>query len=218
MPPGVILVQPGIERDVLDLVRDVECRRDAVHGGVRRGTEHVFARRLLEDPGRATVVEHGERLQLFGDRDDCETAARGDVTEYGVDVVALDQVAVFGDLVGGRAHLIDVFRHDLGAPEARRVVGSGRFAGVERFDDDFGGVAAGNAERRCGRTGQERYDAELHVGSCRGGLLSLSRTGPEMHQSRGRNQPESGKRAMLHGQSSPGAGRPALAVVARQQT
>ena len=73
---------------------------------------------------------------------------------------------------------------DLRTPKA---FGAWLEVGDERFDDDFGGVAAGNAERRCGRTGQERYDAELHVGSCRGGLLSLSWAGPEMHQSRGRN-------------------------------
>ena len=61
---------------------------------MRLEPEHVFARRLLENAGRAADVEHGERFQLVGDRDDREAAAGGDVTEHGVDLVTVNQVAI----------------------------------------------------------------------------------------------------------------------------
>ena len=123
-----------------------------------------MARGFLEDARRAAVVIDGERLELLGDRRHREAASRGDVADHRIDLVALDEVAEFGDDLRRRAGLVDVFRLDLGAAEAHGVVGRRCGPGVEGLDQDFRAVAPGNAERRRRGTGQERHDAELHGG------------------------------------------------------
>ena len=69
--------------------------------------------RLLEDPRRAAVEEHGQDLELLGDRRDREAAARRDVADDRIDVLALHEVAQLGDLGGRAARLVDVDRLDL---------------------------------------------------------------------------------------------------------
>ena len=172
LAPGVVLVDARVERDVLLLGNEVARGAGVIHGGVRRRAEHVFARLLLEDARRAAIEIDRQRLELFGHRRDREAASRRDVADHRVDLVALHQVAEFGDDLRGRAGLVDEFRLDLGAAEPDRVVGRGRRAGIERLDHDLGAVAARNAERARGRPAQERHDAELdRRGGRRRGLL-----------------------------------------------
>src|SRR5882757_799941 len=161
LAPGVVLVDAGKERDLLFLGDQVARRAGVIHGGVGRRAEHVFARLLLEDPRRAAVEIDGEGLELLGHRGDREAAPRRDIADYGVDLVALHQVAEFGDDLGSRARLVDVLGFDLGAAEPDGVVGRGCRAGVERLDHDLGAVAPGHAERARARAAQERYDADL---------------------------------------------------------
>ena len=120
LAPGVVLVDAGEQRDVLLLGEQVARRGGVIHGRVRRRAEHVFARLLLEDARRAAVEIDGQRLELVGDRRHREAASRRDVADDRVDLVALHEVAEFGDDLRGRAGLVDVFGLDLGAAEARR--------------------------------------------------------------------------------------------------
>ena len=161
LAPGVVLVDARIERDVLLLGDQVARRAGVIHGGVRRRTEHVFARLLLEDARRAAIVIDRQRLELFGHRRDREAAAGRNVADHGVDLIALHEVAEFGDDLRGRAGLVDVLGFDLGAAEAHRVVRRGRGAGIERLDHDLGAVAPGHAEWARGGPAQERHDADL---------------------------------------------------------
>ena len=118
LAPGVVLVDAGIDRDVLLLGEDVARRRRRCPWwrAASCGTRICAA-----SPRRCAACrsrKHGERLQLLGDRRDREAIARRDVADHGVDLVALHEVAEFGDRLRGRAGLVDEFDLDLGAAEA----------------------------------------------------------------------------------------------------
>ena len=125
LAPGVVLVDAGIAGHVFLFRQHVAGRRDVIHGGVRADAEHVIARLLLEDARRAAIVEHGERLEFFRHRRHRQAVSRRHVADHGVDLVALHQVAKFGDHIGGGAGLVDIFRFDLAPPIPTLLKGAG---------------------------------------------------------------------------------------------
>jgi hypothetical protein len=161
LAPGVVLVDAGVAADLAELVGDVAGPADVIHGRVRRRAEDVFVLVLLEDARGAAVEEDGEHLQLLGDRGDGEAAARGDVADDGIDVLALHEVAQLGDLGRGAAGFVDEDGLQLEAAHTLLVVGRRHLAGIDRLDQELGGVARRDAERPGGRPGQKGDDAEL---------------------------------------------------------
>jgi hypothetical protein len=138
---------------------------------MRAHSEHVGARLFLEDARRSAVIEHGERLELLGDRRDREAAAGRDIADHRVDLVTLHKVAKFGDDIGCGTGFVNIFCFDLAAAEADLVEGCRHLSGVHGLDHDLGAVASGDAERGSGGSGQEADDAKLHGRSGRGSVL-----------------------------------------------
>ena len=162
------------------------------------GAKDVFVFVLLEDAGRAAVEENQKLLELLGRRRDREAVARADIAQDRIDMVALEGVAQFLDLLGGAAGLVDELDFDLQAAEADFVVGLGEASGIERIDDGLRALHGRLAEqfgRRPGEKGDEgqfEYVVVLRSGAGRewaqdagagdqGGCESTKFHGPASH-------------------------------------
>jgi hypothetical protein len=161
LAPGVVLVDAREFLDVGLHLRHVQRRGDVVHGRGGAGAEQVLVARVLEDARCTAVEEHGELLQLLGERRDREAVAAGDVADHHVHVVALHEVAILVHLLRGAAGFIHQQHLDRGPAESLLRIGRGQLAGVDGIDDELGAVARGHSEGPGGRAGQERHDADL---------------------------------------------------------
>ena len=139
----------------------VQCGGHAVHRRRGAGAEQVLVARILENARRSAIEEDRQLLELLGNRGHCEAIAAGDVADHHIRVVALDEIAVFVDLLRRAAGLVDEDSLDRRAGEPLGGMGRGKLAGIERFDDHLGPVARRYAERASRRSGQERNDADL---------------------------------------------------------
>ncbi len=149
LAPGVVLVDAGERLHVGKPLHQVERDRHVIHRAGRPGAEHIFVARVLEDARRAAVEQHGELLQLLGDRRDGEAVAARDVADHDVD--PRHEVAELGDLLLRTAVLVDDHQLDRPAAEAFLGVGRRHGAGVEHLGGQLGGIARRHAERAGGR-------------------------------------------------------------------
>src|SRR6266508_1792879 len=116
-------------------------------------SKQVLVAGILENARRATVEEHRQALQLVGERRDGQAIAARDIADHHVGVVALDEVAIFVDLLGRAAGFVDEYDFDRRAAETGGRVRRRQLAGVERLGDDLGTVTRWHAERSRRGTG-----------------------------------------------------------------
>ena len=125
LAPGVIWVDGADIGHVDTAPYKVAGHGDVIHRAVGRRAKDVFELVLLEDARRTAVKENEKPLQFLGRRRDSESIARTNIAQQRVDVVALERIAQFFDLLGGAAGLVNELNFDLQATESDLVVGLG---------------------------------------------------------------------------------------------
>ena len=164
---------------------------------MRGGAKDIFELVLLEDAGRTALQENQEPLELLGRRRDREAIARADIADHRIDMVALECVAQFLNLLRGAASLIDELHLDFQAAEADLVVRLGQAAGIERIDDGLGALHGRLASRFSRRPRDKGDEGQLkHVVVLRCG------TGRECTQDAGAGDQGSSESTKFHGSAS----------------
>ena len=142
------------------VLRDVARRRHVFLGGHGGGAEHVLVAALLEDAVGGAVEQHGEFLHLLGHRRHRQAVAGGDHSDHQVHVLALDQVAVFGDDLGRATGFIDVHHLDRASAETFLFKARNLPALVERVDHQIRRILGRNSEGARSRSGKEGDHAD----------------------------------------------------------
>ena len=186
LPPSVILVESGDALDVREHLGEVAGGGGVVHHRMRPGAEDVAVARLLEHPGRAAVDEDGKHPQLLRRPGNGEAIAARYVAHDYVDAAPLDQVAQFGDLLGGAAGLVHVDRDDPRPRQPRAGERRRDGPGVDRVDGEFRPVARRNPEMRRRRPGQETDDGDRDLAP----VLGRRPSGRRRRQHGGHDRPQ----------------------------
>ena len=145
------------------------------------GAEDIFELPVLEYTRRAAVIQNGKCFKLIGDRWNGQAITRRNVTQYGIDFFALNQVAEFLNLLGGTARFVD---HDVFDIQTTKTLGVIRcrqcIAFVHHVDKQLATVQRRNAKAFCSLPRQKGDDADLErIFLCR------SRPCQTCHQSNG---------------------------------
>ena len=114
-----------------------------------RCAKHIAKVVVFENTRCAAVVEDEEFFQLFSHGGHRQAVARAHIADHHIHFLALIQVAQLLHLFGRTTGLVHIHDFDGHAANAWLVVGGGRLAFVEGFDQDLGTVDRRNAKTLC---------------------------------------------------------------------